>query len=130
MQGTMLRRSADGTGLVATNQGDVWGSRGELIYCARLNGGVMEWTDGKGRLVAIDYMATDRSSPESLEILVPLSRKLLDMLVAVWISRIHQDTQREGEREDEQTRMADGRTGRQQRRLFDGSKSFLRGILE
>ena len=128
MQGTMLRRSADGTSLVATNHGDKWGSRGDLIYCAQLHGGVVEWKDSKGRLVAIDHMGRGIGEMESLEILVALNRRHLDMLVAVWISRIHQDTQREGEREEKERRLASGEVGRQ-RSLFDGSKSFWKDLI-
>lgn len=93
IDGTILRRSADGTALVATNHGDIWGNQGQLIYCARTSSGVIEWLNSKGKIVAIDHKGPDCNAPETLEILVPMSRKWLDMLVAVWIARIQQDVQ-------------------------------------
>jgi hypothetical protein len=95
MHGTMLRSSEDGTSLVATDRGNAWGNQGRLIYCARKNGEVMEWTDCRGRVVAIDQVAPESGVSETLQILVPLNRKWLDMLVAVWVSRIQQDAQRQ-----------------------------------
>jgi len=90
IQGTILRRSSQGTAFVATNHGNIWGSRGQLIYCARPSMDMVEWMDATGRVVAVDHVSNEPEAPETLQILVPLDRKMLDMLVAVWVARIHQ----------------------------------------
>lgn len=119
----MLRRSADGNALVATNQGEAWGDRGELIYSAKVNGAVVEWRDAKGRLVARDWMVVGRerreNEEERLEVLVGLGRRGLDMLVAVWLGRIQQDVLRE----ENERRNVDEEVVMRQRGLFAGGKS-------
>lgn len=75
----------------------------KVLYQARKNKGIFEWRDGTNRLVAIDTPAIDRKSQEeSLDILVALDKKHLDLLVALWMACIWHDTQAEGKKEDKQ----------------------------
>lgn len=75
----------------------------KTVYQAQQKKGVLEWRDATDRLVAIDTLAVDRTSQaESLDILVPLDKKNLDFLAALWVARIWQDTQAEGKKEDKQ----------------------------
>lgn len=72
-----------------------------LLYTGKAKKGVLQWKDNRGILVAIETTAVDHDvEPEQLKILVPLGRKMLDLLVAVWLARIHQDTQKAGQKED------------------------------
>lgn len=64
-------------------------------------GGVLEWWDGAGVLVAVETRAADRRvDAERLEILVPLDKRHLDLMVALWVARIYQDSQLQGAAED------------------------------
>lgn len=75
----------------------------KTLYQTRRKKGVLEWRDATDKLVAIDNPAVDRKSQaESLDILVPLDKKNLDFIVALWMARVWQDTQAEGKKEDEQ----------------------------
>lgn len=74
----------------------------KTLYQALRKKGVLEWRDATNRLVAIDHAAVDRKSQEeSLEILVSLDKKHLNLMVALWVARIWHDTQAEGKKEDE-----------------------------
>lgn len=65
--------------------------------------GILEWRDSANVLVAVDKSAgAQKLQDESLEILVPLGKKHLDVMVGVWIARIWHDTQAEGQKEDKQ----------------------------
>lgn len=124
----MLRRSADGNALVATNQGDAWGDRGKLIYCANINGGVVEWRDAKGRLVARDWMVgreRREDDEERLEVLVELGRRGLDMLVAVWLGRIQQDILKE----EEENRRVGGQAVMREGGLLAGGKMLSEHLM-
>lgn len=83
-----------------------WGdelNKMEIMYHARRKKGVLEWRDATNRLVAVDDPAVDRGSQvDSLNILVSLDKKNLDLMVALWIARIWHDTQAKGKREDKQ----------------------------
>lgn len=75
----------------------------KILYQALRKKGVLEWREATNRLVAIDHPAVDRKSQEeSLEILVSLDKKHLNLMVALWVARIWRDTQAEGKKEDKQ----------------------------
>lgn len=79
-------------------------AHGHLLYHTKQKKkGVMEWHDGSGTLVAVETPAVDtRVDAETLEIVVPLDKRHLDLMVVLWISRIYQDTQLQGAIEDKQ----------------------------
>lgn len=73
----------------------------KTVYQARENKGCLEWRDSTNKLVAIDSRTNFRGSrEESLDILVSLDKKHLDLIVALWVARIWHDTQDEGHKED------------------------------
>ncbi|CAN8102438.1 unnamed protein product [Discula destructiva] len=76
--------------------------RARTLYHARQKKGVWEWHDGGGTLVAIEPTpAVNRHLEEdSLEILVPLDKRNLDLIVALWVARLYQCSQAAGELED------------------------------
>lgn len=75
----------------------------KILFQARQKKGVLEWRDSTNRLVAIDHPAVGRKSQEeSLEILVSLDKKHLNLMVALWVARIWRDTQAEGKKEYKQ----------------------------
>lgn len=72
-----------------------------LLFTAQAKKGVLQWKDNRGILIATETTGVHRDTePEQLDILVPLERRMLDLLVAVWLARIHQDTQKTGQKED------------------------------
>ncbi len=87
-----------------------------LLQCSgKQKKGVLEWEDAEGNVVAIETMAINRGSEEErFEILVQMGKMEMDLLVATWVARIHQDTQKEG---------------RRRRRLKRRRRSRGRGIL-
>jgi hypothetical protein len=51
------------------------------LYHAKQRKGFVEWKDMKWKAVAIEMPAVDRDSDaEKLEVLVPLDKKMLDMM--------------------------------------------------
>ncbi|KAK2613189.1 hypothetical protein N8I77_000116 [Diaporthe amygdali] len=82
-----------------------WGEeeKRKKLYHARQKKGILEWRDSADTLIAIDNPAVARKfQNESLEILVSLDKKHLDLLVALWMARIWHDTQAEGLKEDKE----------------------------
>lgn len=80
------------------------GGAGVLVSSARQHKGRIEWKDGSAQLTAVDKPV---ENGESLVVLVPLGKKRMDQLIAVWVARVHQDTPKEGlkeEAEDEKRR--------------------------
>jgi hypothetical protein len=89
--------------------GKAWEAKGggdekkesSLRYSAKQKKGVVEWRDAKGAVVAVEMPAMHRETePEKLEILVEMGKKDMDLLVGCWVGRIHQEMQKEGEKED------------------------------
>ncbi|KAI3391390.1 hypothetical protein diail_7445, partial [Diaporthe ilicicola] len=90
---------------VKTSFEATWGEEDnrKTLYQARQKKGVLEWRDRANTLVAGDNPKTARKFQEdSLEILVPLNKKQLDLIVALWVARIWHDTQAEGLKEDKE----------------------------
>ena len=51
-------------------------------------------------------MAVNKESEEErLEILVQMGKMEIDLLVATWVARIHQDTQKEGEKGEKEEKV-------------------------
>lgn len=105
-KGVWLRKGLLGVGITGMKTGFEATSRDEEghvrpLYVARPKKGILEWHDGGGTLVAIDTPATDRNMEEErLEIMITLDKRHLDLIVALWMARIYQDTQEEGAKED------------------------------
>ena len=69
-----------------------------FIFALKENGSVFEWTDSNGRLVATQ--TRDDTGRHMLLVALPLSRRLLDSLVAlwcVWLWQLHLDYLGEGQ---------------------------------
>lgn len=74
-----------------------------LYHASQRKKGVLEWHDGGGTLVAVERLGeAARAEGQTLEVMIPLDKMYLDLLVALWIARIYQDTQEQGEREEKQ----------------------------
>lgn len=100
--------------------------RARTLYQARLKKGVWEWHDGGGTLVAVETPAVDRQvQEESLEIVVALDKRHLDLVVALWVARIYQDSQEEGEREDRE----DARHRKAEQKELDKQEGKPHGVL-
>lgn len=98
----------------------------KTIYLARPNKGVLEWRDGGGTLVAVDTPAVDRKmESESLEIMNHLDKRNLDLIVALWVARIYQDTQEEGAKEDKE----DAKHRRAEQKELDKQEGRPHGLL-
>jgi hypothetical protein len=80
----------------------IWGEvRIKPLYQARKKKGILEWQNNMDELVAVDNTAGgQRLQEESLDVLVPLSKKRLDLIVALWVARVWLDTQAERLKED------------------------------
>lgn len=73
------------------------------LYQGRRKKGMLEWRDSANVLVAVNTCASaQKLQDESLEILVPLDKKHLDVMVGLWTARVWHDTQAEGQKEDKQ----------------------------
>jgi hypothetical protein len=99
----------------------------ELLYNAKQNRDVIEWKDARGKLVAMEIPATDRTKiAEKIQILVQLDKTLLDMLVAAWVARIWQDVRNDvlkAEEEDAKVRM-------DEQKMRDGPRGKLHEVKE
>lgn len=74
-----------------------------MLYLATQKKGVLEWHDGGGTLVAVETPALNRQvDEERLDIVVPLDKRHLDFLAALWVARIYQDSQEDGVKEDKE----------------------------
>ena len=96
-------------------------AKGDVIYSAtrQRQSEDFEWRDQKGRIVAVEYRGSARrNDEEKLEILEPLGKKCLDMLVAVWVARIFQDSLKDLAREIE----AEKRRKKMERRTSSDSQ--------
>jgi hypothetical protein len=98
------------------------------LYHAKQRKGFVEWKDMKWKAVAIEMPAVDRDSDaEKLEVLVPLDKKMLDMMVAVWVARVWQDATIEGLKKEErhakmrkeEQKLRDTEEGKPHERLHD-----------
>lgn len=99
----LRKTSSIGLTGVRTSFEATWGDEDhrKTLYQARQKKGILEWRDRANTLVAVDNPATARRfQDESLEILVSLEKKHLDLMVALWLARIWHDTQAEGMKED------------------------------
>jgi hypothetical protein len=86
----------------------------------------LEWKDKEGTLVAVESMAVNRESEEDrLEILVQMGKMEIDLLVATWVARIHQDTQKEGEKEEK----VEKRKRKEEQRERDVEEGRPHGVL-
>lgn len=100
--------------------------RARTLYLARCKKGVWEWTDGGGTLVAVETPAVDRRvQEERLEIVVSLDKRHLDLMVALWVARIYQDSQEVGEREDRE----DARQRKVEEKELDKQEGRPHGVL-
>lgn len=82
-----------------------WGDQDvrKPLYQGRQKKGILEWRDGANALVAVNSPAGAQwPQNESLEVLVPLDKKHLDLIVALWMARVWHDTQAEGLKEEKQ----------------------------
>lgn len=96
------------------------------LYLARPKKGVLEWHDGGGTLIAIETPAVDRTmEEESLEIMTHLDKRHLDLMVALWVARIYQDTQEEGAKEDKE----DAKQRRAQQKELDKQNGKPHGLM-
>lgn len=129
--GVWLRKGILKVGITGVKIGFEASSRDEEghvreLYIARPNKGVFEWHDGGGTLVAVDTPATDRTMEEErLEIMVQLDKRHLDLIVALWVARIYQDTQEEGAKEDKQ----DAKQRRAEQKELDKQEGRPHGLL-
>jgi hypothetical protein len=127
IQGTVLKQGhAFGSGAVweARARGEDRMSENTLLFSAKRQKGVVEWKDAKGTLVAVEMPAVDRGEEsEILEVLVPLEKKMMDMIVAVWVARVHQVTEIEGKKEE----MAEAKTRKQEKRAQDAAEGKPHG---
>ena len=109
IRGTVLKKTIT-LGLAtiweAKSYSEDWFGRNTPLYHAQARDEpTMEWKDAKGEVVAIDTWPADHEGEEwNLEILVPLEKKMLDMMVAVWVARIFQETEKNGRVEEFQRR--------------------------
>lgn len=102
LEGVRLRRGTS-MGLTGSKESfeATWGDEDNRkpLYHARQKKGVLEWRDSASRLVAVNHQGLQ---DESLEVLVALGKKKLDLIVALWMARVWQDTQAEGQKEERQ----------------------------
>ncbi|PSR80311.1 hypothetical protein BD289DRAFT_485042 [Coniella lustricola] len=62
------------------------------LYHAKQKKGVLEWHDGGGELIAVESRAEgSMMDEEALEIKIPLDKRHLDLMVALWVARIWQE---------------------------------------
>ncbi|POS72632.1 hypothetical protein DHEL01_v208973 [Diaporthe helianthi] len=67
------------------------------LYLVQQKKGVLEWRNSFNELVAVNSPASAQSrQDESLQVLVALEKKDLDVIVAVWMARVWLDTQNRG----------------------------------
>lgn len=129
--GVWLRKGILKLGITGVRTGFEATSRDEeghvrSLYVARPNKGVLEWHDGGGTLVAVDAPATDRKmEDERLEIMVHLDKRHLDLLIALWVARIYQDTQEEGAKEDKE----DAKQRKAEQKELDKQEGRPHGLL-
>ncbi|KAJ4420542.1 hypothetical protein N0V82_004315 [Gnomoniopsis sp. IMI 355080] len=129
--GVWLRKGVLSLGITGVKTGFEATSRDEeghvrSLYVARPNKGVFERHDGGGTLVAVDTPATDRKMEEErLEIMTHLDKRHLDLIVALWVARIYQDTQEEGAKEDKE----DAKQRRVEQRELDKQEGRPYGLL-
>lgn len=129
--GIWLRKGILKVGITGVKIGFEASSRDEEghvrgLYIARPNKGVFEWHDGGGTLVAVDTPATDRiMEEERLEIMVHLDKRHLDLIVALWVARVYQDTQEEGAKEDSK----DAKQRRAEQKELDKQEGRPHGLL-
>ncbi|KAF3768142.1 hypothetical protein M406DRAFT_70236 [Cryphonectria parasitica EP155] len=72
-----------------------------LLYHARFKKGILEWHDGGGELIAIETPSADKTlAEERLDIVVSMDKPHLDLMVALWVARVWQDTEESGLKED------------------------------
>lgn len=96
------------------------------LYQARPGKGVLEWHDAEGTLVAVETPAVDRRMEEErLEVVLALDRRHLDLIVALWVARIYQDSQEEGAREDKK----DAKQRKAEKRQLDKEEGRPTGVL-
>lgn len=100
--------------------------RRSLYLATQKKGGVLEWHDGGGTLVAVETPAVNRQvDEERLEIVVSLDKRYLDLVVALWVARIYQDTQEDGVKEDKQ----DAKKRRAEQKQLDKEEGRPSGVL-
>lgn len=129
--GVWLRKGILGVGITGVKTGFEASSRDEEghvrgLYIARPSKGVLEWHDGGGTLVAVDTPATNRTMEEErLEIIIHLDKRHLDLIVALWVARIYQDTQEEGAKEDKE----DAKHRKAEQKELDKQEGKSHGLL-
>ena len=105
VQGTILTKCLGfGAAWEARSHGVDWRSENTLLYSAKHKSkGTLEWKDEKGTVVAVETCAGDfKTDVEELEILVPLEKMMLDVLVAIWVARIFHEVKKIGVKEEKQ----------------------------
>ncbi|KAH8774444.1 hypothetical protein F5883DRAFT_546816 [Diaporthe sp. PMI_573] len=131
LEGVRLRKETS-MGLTGMKESfdATWGDEDSRkpLYQARQKKGILEWRDSANKLVAVNIPAgAQRLQDESLEVLVSLGKKHLDLIVALWMARVWHDTQAEGLKEGKQEakrrkseqRQLDKEEGRPSGRIHD-----------
>jgi hypothetical protein len=128
IQGTILTKCVGfGPAWEARSHGVDWRSENTLLYTAKHKSkGILEWKDEKGAVVAMETCTggfkTDR---EELEILVPLEKKMLDVVVAVWVARIFHEVEKLGKKEDKE----DEKRRKEEQKVRDAEEGKPHGVL-